>query len=108
MELNQLLLLKIDSLQKEIIGIKPLVKYNALTLEYLDFAMKQVAFLLKKNTLQIELYKFLKGDTTVKESNLKLSISQLKNEVYELKHEYVRLWKMESRNWWLDWNEKEV
>ena len=106
MELNQLLLLKIDSLQKEIIGIKPLVKYNALTLEYLDFAMKQVAFLLKKNTLQIELYKFLKGDTTVKESNLKLSISQLKNEVYELKLEYIRLWKMESRNWWLDRNEK--
>jgi hexosaminidase len=106
MELNQLLLFKNDSMQKELISIKPLLKENAISLEYLDFAMKQASFLLKKNVLQIELYKFLEGDTSVKESNLKFSISQLKNEVYELKQEYVRLWKFESRNWWLDRNEK--
>ena len=105
-ELNQLLLFKIDSLQKELISIKPLLKDNAISLEYLDFAMKQAAFLLKKNVLQIELYRFLKADSRIKEIDLKYSISQLKNEVYELKGEYVRLWKIESRNWWLDKNEK--
>ncbi len=105
-ELNKLLLLKMDSLKKELNNIKTLVKYNALSLDYLDFAMKQAAFLLKKNVLQIELYKFLKVETSINESNLKYSISQLKNEVNELKLEYVRLWKIESRNWWLERNEK--
>jgi hypothetical protein len=105
MELNQLLLFNIDSLQKELISIKPLLKNNAISLEYLDFAMKQAAFLLKKNVLQIELYRFLKADSSINEIELKKSIRQLKNEVYELKKGYVQLWKIESRNWWLDKNE---
>ena len=106
MELNQLLLFKIDSLQNEQKIIKPLLKDNALSHEYLAFAMRQAVFLLKKNVLQIELYRFLKADSSINENELKQIISQLKNEVNELKQEYVRLWKLESRNWWLDRNEK--
>jgi hypothetical protein len=68
--------------------------------------MRQAVFLLKKNVLQIELYRFLKADSSINENELKQIISQLKNEVNELKQEYVRLWKLESRNWWLDRNEK--
>lgn len=93
-----------DSLIDYLTTLKPTVRYNQLAIEYLHFAAEQVRFTVKKNLLRINIYDFMNGDTTVNEVDLKNQITELVNEVQDLKSQYKVLWSYESKDWWLSTN----
>ncbi len=96
----------IAHLEKNLNDIKKDVKHNEITLNYLDFAIKTVKTTLMKNILRVNLYNYLTNDTTVSEEKLKEKLNLLIINIKDLKQEYVALWGLENRPWWLNENMK--
>ncbi|MEN8247832.1 MAG: glycoside hydrolase family 20 zincin-like fold domain-containing protein [Bacteroidota bacterium] len=104
-EVNQLVLLQLNSLSEDIKKYLPQIKYNKHTVDYISYAIKQVEFMVKKNLFRIALNDYLEGETDDKEA-LKTESGSLIAMLTVLKDEYARLWRRENREWWLDQNLK--
>ncbi len=101
---NATLLSEVQNFRDSLARIQPKVKRHANTLAYLDFAAQQVAFILKKNLLRIDLYEYIETTSDISVATLKQKIEALSREVSHLKHEYKRLWLAENRVSWLEVN----
>ncbi len=93
-----------DSLSNYLEKVKPKIKNNQLAIEYLQYAVDQVSFTVKKNLLRINIHNFMVGDTTIGELELKSQILNLAMEIQKLKSQYKVLWLYESKDWWLSVN----
>ena len=105
-EENINLLNRLNAINKRIVAVKSKVRINNITLDYFQFAIRQVEFSLRKNILRIELYHFLNGESNTSGSILKETIDQLVLEAQILQSDYALLWNKENRNWWLNINIK--
>ncbi len=103
-EANQQLLNQLDSLTCAIRTIAPRVEKNNIAIDYLEFAIRQVQFTLKKNLLRINLYRYINSNGEYSVANLKTRISELIEELEKLKSDYGILWNKENRPHWLDIN----
>ncbi len=101
---NQILLLEVQNFRDRLESLKPKVKRHVNTLAYLDFAAQQMAFILKKNLLRIDLHEYIEKTSDINVAALKQKIAALSHEVSHLKHEYQRLWLAENRASWLEVN----
>lgn len=101
---NEAVLLKLEVLSNKINSVVPNIRYNESTIDYLRFAMQQIRFTLRKNLLRIDVYEFLKGDSSLSASELKKAIKTLTAEVEGLKNQYEVLWNLENRPSWLSVN----
>ena len=104
--MNLDLLKQLEGFNDQVLKLEPQIKRNNKTIAYLNFAMKQVEFSLKKNLLRIDLHQFVTGNKSISEEALKSKISELVDEAVFLKNEYADLWNEESRPDWLEVNLK--
>jgi len=77
---------------------------NRYLLDHAVFALKRVIFSADKNLARIILYQAKESGSEYAVLLAKPELEKLKNELYDIKKEYIRLWKMENRDWWLDKN----
>ena len=91
-------------LTNRIKNIKLRTTRNSVLLDHLLFAIKRVAFIANKNRMRILLYNMKSGGSNEDVNKVKNELNLLINELYEIKKEYIRLWKMENREYWLEKN----
>lgn len=103
-EENIRLLNQLDIINESIGTIKSKVRFNHVTIDYLQFAIRQVEFTLRKNILRIDIYHFLNGKSNTSSYALKKNIDKLIIEAKTLQSDYILLWHKENRNWWLSNN----
>lgn len=105
LELNGLVLAKLDSLQALLPGLKAEVMRNGIDLDYLDFALAEVRFSANKNIFRIELYRYLKKlNGAISAESLKTTLKILIRQSEQLKTRYSDFWKQVNRDWWLERN----
>ena len=103
-EENEEVLEYVNSLSNNISSLKVKVQKNQTSVEFLEYAIRQVQFTVRKNMLRIDIHQFLEGDVSINKSTLKDSINALINELQLLKSQYKILWNIESKNYWLSEN----
>jgi len=104
---NIRLLKKLNQLMTMVETQKKVMKHHPESLDYLQLAMKQVAFTARKNMFRCDLYSFLNGRKTKNTPTmLKLTIDTLMGEAKTLQSAYELLWNRENRPWWLEVNMK--
>ncbi len=101
---NLKLLSQLTNLNNSIDSLTAQVTNNAITIEYLKFAIRQVQFTLNKNLLRIALFHYINTDSEISAIEIKKEISELLQEVEELRKEYRTLWLKENRPYWLENN----
>lgn len=101
---NHNLLVQTLAIKKKIEDVAPMVRYNNLTLRYLSFAVRQFEFTLRKNMLRIDIHEFINEIGSQSDVELREEIALLAEEAILLKEEYIALWNVENRKWWLDQN----
>lgn len=101
---NMEMLEQTSALKKRIEEIAPQVRYNHITLNYLLFAIRQLEFSLNKNLLRIDIHEYIKQSGNTTEVKLNERIDLLANEAKSLQEEYITLWNLENRKWWLKEN----
>lgn len=80
---NEKLAADADAIAEALRAQKTRVKSNADTLDYAIFACRRISFMARHASMPLE-----------------KQLAELKS----LREEYARLWKLENRDWWLDWN----
>ena len=75
---------------------------NSSLVDHAIFAAKRVLFTTEKNIVRADIAGFLKEKNPQMETSLRKSFSSLSAELFSLKKEYIRLWGLENRGWWLD------
>lgn len=88
----------IDALKK----VKKDASRNSELIDHAIFAAERVLFTAKKNILRAEVADQLNRRLNNVEERLKTALLYLNEDLHKLKKEYVRLWGMENRGWWLD------
>ncbi len=101
---NRAMLEQTVALKQSIEALSPKVRRNKNTLQYLLFAIRQVEFTLHKNLLRIDISEFINGTSRKSDVELKKQIDLLADEAGALQAEYVHLWNLENRPWWLEKN----
>ncbi len=105
MDLNNEVLVKLDSLEALLPALRRDLVRNAINLDYLAFALAEVRFTARKNTFRVELYRYLRGmDGALPAESLNMTLKILIRESEKLKSRYADLWRLINRNWWLDRN----
>jgi hypothetical protein len=82
----------------------PLLKQNTVMVQGADLALNRILFTAKKNLARIDLFKAYQSGDPADTRLARQEISDLLPDLYTIKKEYVRLWKLENRPWWLDKN----
>jgi hexosaminidase len=78
------------------------VKRNAQVLDFARFAARRVLFTGEKNLARIALARAMRSGEPGGIVSTKAELNRLLAELHSLKSEYVGLWKLENRSWWLD------
>ncbi len=81
---------------------KKTVRRNRRTLDFALFAAKRVLFETQKNIFGIKLRQAMTNRDSLALGDLKTQIEPLLNKLHQLKMEYVTLWGIENRTWWLN------
>jgi len=105
LDLNSEVLFKLDSLQKLLPALMKESDRNRIALDYLGFALDEVRFSATKNIFRVQLYRYLKGlNGALPAESLKSMLMGLVSETAQLRTRYASLWKLSTRDWWLDRN----
>ena len=99
---NKKVLEMAKKLVADLIFLKKDVTQNAFLIDHAVFAAKRVLFTAEKNLVRAGIDSYIKDRSSYNEKEVKSSIANLSAELFDLKKEYVRLWDMENRGWWLD------
>lgn len=95
---------KASVLYHDLIAMRPQVRFHQDALDGAVFAAKRMVFLGKKNLLSLALQADFINPSQAEASAHRELASQLEEELYTIKCEYIRLWHLENRGWWLDRN----
>lgn len=101
---NQEMLEQTLEIKKRIEFIAPKVRYNNVALRYLSYATSQLEFTLRKNLLRIDIHEYINETGSKSDAELKQEIDLLREEAIMLKEDYIILWNLENRSWWMDKN----
>lgn len=69
-----------------------------------QLALQRVIFNTRKNSARVLLYKAYQSADAKDITKARLALSELVTQLYSIKKEYIRLWNLENRSWWLDKN----
>ncbi len=104
-EMNSRVIARLDSLESLLPALRADVQRNRLSLDYLAFALNEVRFTATKNIFRVDLYHSLNGmDGALAGVSLEATLKLLVRDAEQLGALYSRLWKYESRDWWLNRN----
>ena len=104
--LNQRASVALSTLEKELKNDKNKVKRNADLFDNALYAVHRMQWCAKRNTTRIQLYRTYNDPTKANITESKKMLSELNASLHDLKTEYVKVWNIESRPYWLDVNLK--
>ena len=86
----------------ELKNVKKEASKNAFLLDHAIFAAERVLFTAKKNLVRAMAAEQQARKLNNTEDKIKTALLYLSEDLHKLKKEYVRLWNLENRGWWLD------
>ena len=104
--LNQRAAVALSTLEKELKNDKNKVKRNADLFDNALYAVHRMQWCAKRNTTRIQLYRTYNDPTKANITESQKMLAELTASLHDLKTEYVKVWNIESRPYWLDVNMK--
>ena len=104
--MNQRASVALSTLEKELKNDKNKVKRNADLFDNALYAVHRMQWCAKRNTTRIQLYRTYNDPTKANITESQKMLSELTASLHDLKTEYVKVWNIESRPYWLDVNLK--
>jgi hypothetical protein len=102
--LNQRASVALSALEKDLKNDKNKVKRNADLFDNALYAVHRMQWCAKRNATRIQLYRTYNDPTKANIAESKKQIQELITSLHSLKNEYVHVWNLESRPYWLDVN----
>lgn len=102
--LNQRASVALSALEKDLKNDKNKVKRNADLFDNALYAVHRMLWCAKRNATRIQLYRTYNDPTKANIAESKKMIGELMATLHDLKTEYVKVWNIESRPYWLDVN----
>lgn len=102
--LNQRASVALSALEKDLKNDKNKVKRNADLFDNALYAVHRMQWCAKRNATRIQLYRTYNDPTKANIAESKKLIQELMSSLHNLKTEYVKVWNIESRHYWLDVN----
>ena len=93
-------------LEQKLENDKKLVKRNANVFDNAQYAIHRMRWCAERNIGRWQLYQTYVDPTEANILNSKRTITQLIDRLHTLKMEYIKIWNIESRPYWLDVNMK--
>ena len=104
--LNQRAAVALSTLEKELKNDKNKVKRNDDLFDNALYAVHRMQWCAKRNTTRIQLYRTYNDPTKANITESQKMLAELTASLHDLKTEYVKVWNIESRPYWLDVNLK--
>ncbi|MBQ6728952.1 MAG: family 20 glycosylhydrolase [Bacteroidales bacterium] len=104
--LNQRALVALSVLEKALINDKKQVKRNADLFDNALYAVHRMQWCANRNLTRCQLFRTYNSPTETNTAESQRMIQELISTLHELKKEYVKVWNIESRPYWLDVNMK--
>ena len=104
--LNQRVSVSLSVLEKSLINDKNLVKRNVTLFDNALYAVHRMQWCADRNIARCQLYRTYNDPTEANIAESKRMLKELITSLHELKNEYVKVWNIESRPYWLDVNMK--
>ena len=102
--LNQRASVALSALEKDLKNDKNKVKRNADLFDNALYAVHRMQWCAKRNATRIQLFRTYNDPTKTNIAESKKMIGELMATLHDLKTEYVKVWNIESRPYWLDVN----
>lgn len=103
---NQRASVALSVLEKNLVNDKKQVKRNADVFDNALYAVHRMQWCTKRNMARIQLYRTYLHPTEANIAESQRMIGELYASLHDLKTEYVKVWNIESRPYWLDVNMK--
>ena len=103
---NQKAFVALSALEKTLVNDKKQVKRNADVFDNALYAVHRMQWCAKRNMTRIQLYRTYIHPTEANMVESQRMIGELYASLHDLKTEYVKVWNIESRPYWLDVNMK--
>ena len=102
--LNQRATVALSVLEKALINDKKQVKRNADLFDNALYAVHRMQWCAKRNLTRCQLYRTFNEPSKANIAESQQMVQELLSTLHELKKEYVTVWNIESRSYWLDVN----
>ena len=104
--LNQRAFVALSALDKTLANDKKQVKRNTELLDNALYAAHRMIWCAKRNMTRCQLYRTYNSPSETNIAESRRMIDELISSLHDLKNEYVKVWNIESRPYWLDVNMK--
>ena len=104
--LNQRAFVSLSALEKTLISDKIQVKQNPEFFDNALYAVHRMQWCAERNLVRYQLYRTYNDPNEANVTKSKKMIHNLIASLHDLKNEYVKVWNIESRPYWLDINMK--
>ena len=104
--LNQRASIALSALEKDLKNDKNKIKRNADLFDNALYAVHRMQWCAKRNATRIQLFRTYNDPMKANIAESKKMIQELMSLLHNLKTEYVKIWNIESRPYWLDVNMK--
>ena len=94
------------ALEQKLENDKKLVKLNANVFDNALYAVHRMRWCAERNIIRWQLYRIYNDPTEADTLDCKSMVHELTDRLHNLKKEYVKVWNIESRPYWLDVNMK--
>ena len=102
--LNQRATVALSVLEKAVVNDKKQVKKNADLFDNALYAVHRMQWCANRNLTRCQLFRTYNSPTETNTAESQRMIQELISALHELKNEYVKVWNIESRAYWLDVN----
>ena len=103
---NQKAFVALSTLEKTLVNDKKQVKQNADLFDNALYAVHRMQWCAKRNMTRCQLFRTYKDPNKTNIAESRRMIQELLTLLHDLKAEYVKVWSIESRPYWLDVNMK--
>lgn len=92
------------NIEKKIESVQKRAKWNADVFDNALYAVHRIKWCAKRNIARCQLYRTYQNPNAANIAESKRQINELIDELHALKCEYIKVWEIESRPYWLDVN----
>lgn len=103
-DLNMEVINKASEISERLKNLKKSCTRNQALLDLPLLALDRIMFSAGKNVARIILYEAKESENIYAAQIVAPELEKLKNDLFSIKKEYIRLWNLENRPWWLDKN----
>ncbi|MBO6024035.1 MAG: family 20 glycosylhydrolase [Bacteroidales bacterium] len=104
--LNQKAFVSLSALEKTLVNDKKQVKCNVDFFDNALYAVHRMQWCAKRNMTRCQLYRTYNDPSKANIAESQRMVQELMTTLHDLKNEYVNVWNIESRPYWLDVNMK--